>query len=474
LGTTVILASMMCVIAQVVPVIAGASGTWGTAIEVPGLASLNTSGDASVTQVSCGSPGNCSAVGSYAPATNVVQAFVANEVKGTWNSAGEVPGSSALNKDNGAFMTNVKCSSTGNCSAAGFYTAAPLIYRVMVESEDSGKWRNATRLLGTTAFNRATYANVTVLACASVGNCSVAGEYLDHPNYSHVFLANEVHGHWEGAFELPGTALLNAEGNDEVGAMSCPSVGNCSAGGEMSTSTSTSTAFVVSEVHGTWGRELTLPGVGALAKDGNAIVNSVSCPSAGNCTAVGTYNVSAVRQGVFMANEVHGHWMTATELAGTKALSHGYAAQSGGVSCPSVGTCTTAGSYAPKAHDFQAYVADEVHGVWSNAVEAPGTAALNTGGNAGIGPLDCPSVGNCSAGGSYKSASTGYQAFVIDEVHGKWSAAESIPGFVALDPGGDGGVYSLSCARAGSCVAAGAYSVTSPTTQAFVVSERGS
>jgi hypothetical protein len=465
---------MTCVMTQVVPVIAGASGTWGTAIEVPGLSSLNTSGDASVTEVSCGAPGNCSAVGSYAPAKNVVQAFVANEVEGTWYTAGKVPGSSALNTGNSAFMSNVKCSSAGNCSAAGFYTAAPLVYRVMVDSEVAGKWGSATRLLGTATFNRAGYANVTVLACASVGNCSMAGEYDGRPDYNHVFLANEVNGHWLGAFELPGTTLLNAEGNDEVGAMSCPSVGNCSAGGQLSTSLSTSTAFIANEVHGTWGRELPVPGVGALAKDGNAIVNSVSCPSAGNCTAVGTYDVSSVRQGVFVVDEVHGQWRTATELPGTKALTHGYVAQSGSVSCPAVGNCTTGGSYAHRAHDFQAYVADEVHGVWSNAVEAPGTATLNTGDTAGIGPLDCPSVGNCSAGGSYKSASTGYQAFVIDEVHGKWSAAESIPGFVALNPGGDGGVYSLSCSRAGSCVAAGAYSVTSPTTQAFVVNERGS
>jgi hypothetical protein len=63
---------MTCVMAQVVPATAGAGGTWGTPIEVPGLSSLNTSGDASVSQVSCGSAGNCSAVGSYAPATNVV------------------------------------------------------------------------------------------------------------------------------------------------------------------------------------------------------------------------------------------------------------------------------------------------------------------------------------------------------------------------------------------------------------------
>jgi hypothetical protein len=455
-----------------VPASAGEGGTWGRAIEVPGLASMNTSGDASVSQVSCASPGNCSAVGSYAPATNVVQAFVANEVNRKWQRAIEAPGSATLNKDNGGFMTSVDCSSPGNCSAAGFYTEAQAVFRVMVESEVSGKWRPAARLLGTPLFTHASYASIGVLACGSVGNCSASGEYSDRPDFNHVFLVNEVRGHWERAFELPGTTLLNAEGNDQVSAMSCPSAGNCSAGGAISTSLSTSTAFVVNERNGRWGSELSVPGVDALAKEGNATVTSVSCPSAGTCTAVGTYNVSAIRQGVFVANEVHGRWTAAKELSGIKALSHGYVAQAGHVSCPSLGNCATGGSFAPTASDYQAFVATEVRGVWSDAVEAPGIAALDTGDNASIGPIECPSPGNCSAGGEYKSTVSGYQAFVIDEVRGTWSAAESIPGFIALDPGGDGGVYSLSCPRAGSCAAAGAYSVKSPTTQAFVANER--
>ncbi len=465
---------MTCVILQAVPTLAGASAAWGRAIEVPGLASLNTSGDASVSQVSCGSPGNCSAVGSYAPAKNVVQAFVVSEVGGTWRHAVEAPGSSALNGGGFANMSDVSCSSTGNCSAAGTYSPKPLVYRVMVENEVLGTWQPATRLVGTADFDRANYASVSVVACGSVGNCSMSGEYEDRLNYNHVFLANEVHGHWGPAFEMPGTTLLNAEGNDEVLAMSCPSAGNCSVGGELSTSLSTTTAFVANELHGQWASEASPPGVSALAKAGTANVTSISCPSAGTCTAVGTFNLSSLRQGAFVVNEVHGHWTRAKVLPGTTALSHGYLAQSGGVSCPSVGNCAVVGSFGTYAHDYQAFVASEVRGVWSNAVEAPGAASLNTGGSANLGPLACPSVGNCSAGGSYKSSATGFQAFVISEVHGTWTSAHSIPGFVKLDPGGDGGVYSISCPSVGACVAAGAYSITSPTTQAFVANERSS
>jgi len=40
---------------------------------------------------------------------------------------------------------------------------------------------------------------------------------------------------------------------------------------------------------GPWGRAIEVPGLGALNKGGNASVFSVSCASAGNCMAVGSY-----------------------------------------------------------------------------------------------------------------------------------------------------------------------------------------
>ena len=44
---------------------ATAIGSWGQAVEVPGLAALNTGGQANVNSVSCASAGNCAAGGYY-------------------------------------------------------------------------------------------------------------------------------------------------------------------------------------------------------------------------------------------------------------------------------------------------------------------------------------------------------------------------------------------------------------------------
>ena len=52
---------------------------------------LNTDNFASTTAVSCGSSGNCGAVGAYESQQTGDRAFVVNEVGGVWGKAKPVP-----------------------------------------------------------------------------------------------------------------------------------------------------------------------------------------------------------------------------------------------------------------------------------------------------------------------------------------------------------------------------------------------
>src|SRR5215471_10900534 len=97
--------------------------------------------------------------------------------------------------------------------------------------------------------------------------------------------------------------------------------GNCGAGGSYNDASGASQALVVSQVNGVWGAAIEVPGTNTLNKGGNATVNKVSCPSAGNCTAVGAFAVGPYpRQQAFVVSEVNGTWGTAVVLPGTKAL----------------------------------------------------------------------------------------------------------------------------------------------------------
>jgi hypothetical protein len=103
------------------PLAVARAGTWSTAIEVPGLGSLNQGGNAQLASVSCPSAGNCTAGGFYRDGSGHGQAFVVRERKGIWGKAIEVPGSGALDAGGGAEVESVSCATAGNCAAIGFY-----------------------------------------------------------------------------------------------------------------------------------------------------------------------------------------------------------------------------------------------------------------------------------------------------------------------------------------------------------------
>src|SRR5215475_5926149 len=127
---------------------AALAGTWGTAREVPGMSALNDTGIARINSLSCASPGYCSAGGSYGGSINGTgygQPFVVNEVNGTWRKAIPVPGVLALNTGKNGFISSVSCTRPGYCSAGGRYVG-PKGSRPFVVDEVNGVWHNAITL----------------------------------------------------------------------------------------------------------------------------------------------------------------------------------------------------------------------------------------------------------------------------------------------------------------------------------------
>ena len=141
------------------------AGSWGTAIEVPGLAALNKGGLAEVTSVSCGSAGNCAAGGYYRDRHRHCQGFVAVERHGRWGTAIEVPGLGALNKGGVAEVNSVSCGSAGNCAAGGDYTDRHGHQQGFVAVERHGRWGRAVEV-------PAPGAPVISVSCPSAGNCA--------------------------------------------------------------------------------------------------------------------------------------------------------------------------------------------------------------------------------------------------------------------------------------------------------------
>ncbi len=173
-----------------------------------------------------------------------------------------------------------------------------------------------------------------------------------------------------------------------------------------------------------------------------------------------------------MASQVKGTWRTAIEVPGTRALDKDGHAEVDSVSCASAGNCSAGGFYhAGVRNSQQAFVVSEVKGKWHVAIKVPGTASLNKTWDAAVYSVSCASAGNCNAGGYYSDRSTAFQAFVVSDVNGRWRTAIEVPGTAALNKTGEAAVYSVSCAAARKCRAGGSYQDGSSHTQAFVVSK---
>ncbi len=372
---------------------------WGKATAVPGLASLATGGYTYEISVSCATPGNCAAGGTYRNDPHVgyhTSAFVVDETNGHWGKAIEIPGLAALNTNDHGHVTSISCPSRGNCVVAGWYGSASGLDAYVAE-ETNGVWGNAIEVPGTAALNVGApgeYADAGVdsISCATAGNCAVGGAYTDANGHTQAFVADEANGVWGDAIEVPGTATLN-HGGATVASVSCAMPGNCAAGGTYTTDPPyVQHVFVVDETNGSWGTAIQVPGT-ATRNRGFAEVHSVSCASAGNCAAGGYYGDKrddAYHEQAFVVDERHGSWGKAINVPGIAALRHGETADVLDVSCATAGNCVAGGTY--DRFGGRAFVVAETNGRWRRAIALPGTD---------VSSVSCPAAGNCSAGGTF-------------------------------------------------------------------------
>jgi hypothetical protein len=277
---------------------------------------------------------------------------------------------------------------------------------------------------------------------------------------------------WTPAIPYPGTITPIYEGSSFT-SVSCPSKGNCAIGGSMAKG-SFVYGIVGNEVNGSWQPAVIPTGLAALSNTGLSQVNAVSCASAGNCAAVGVYQSSATNQ-AFVVNEVSGVWQTAIKIPGVGVLNAGADAQAMAVSCPSAGNCSASGYYRQASHEKQAFVVNESSGVWGTAVKVPNITTLNVYPSAASGDfISCGSAGNCTVGGYYGyTYGGGEDAFLASESGGTWSNAFEVAGTAPVDSTGSSQVNSISCTGTGECVAGGVMNDVSGDQSAFIATQAG-
>jgi hypothetical protein len=325
-----------------------------------------------------------------------------------------------------------------------------------------------------TSSNGGGQAVVSSISCTSAVNCAAVG-YLTPPGQNLAFVISEKNGTWGKASKVPSLgALPGGSVRALVQAVSCSSAGNCAAGGLYVTHGGAGQAFVVTEQNGAWGNAKPVPGLPALNTGGTAIVELMACRSTGNCSAAGTYESdSSSDQQVFVLTEKAGVWGQAQEIRGTGALNTGGVAEVAALSCVTAGQCTVGGDYLANGGS-QPFVAVQQNGAWGTAHTFPQVETLNTGKIGAISALSCRSGGTCTATGRYRTADSHEHPFVIAEVNGTWGAVTQVPGLAALPAGGAASATLgfLSCPAAGDCTAGGNYFDARNHSLAYLVTEK--
>ncbi|HET9060629.1 MAG TPA: hypothetical protein VFN61_11965, partial [Acidimicrobiales bacterium] len=432
------------------------AGAWGSAVEaaLPSNRGTDPYFPPYVNSVSCAAPGNCSAVGNYTDSSGHSEAFFITQASGAWAAAvGTTPSAS---------LWSVSCASRGNCTAVG----GDLVF-----NENAGVWGTGTQVLGPTS----TAVHLEAVSCSPGGNCSAVGSYDDSSGHHHGVLLNETAGTWAPAIEAALAPGAGTDPQVSFSAISCALAGNCSAIGTFTNDRSRADhSFELIETAGAWGQVVQTP-LPANANLVGATLSSVSCGAPGDCAVAGTYGITSYSDaggsGGLLLSEASGIWSPATEAPLPKAASYPYRPLVGftSLSCPSAGNCTAVGGQPQGPSVIPPIVLDEKDGRWGTP--APPAFPPDAGSYpvATLTSVSCPSAGNCAVAGYYTDLAGNQQGVLLGERAGHWATGQEVvlPAGASSSPMAT--LTSVSCPSTRYCAAVGNYIDASGHQQALVV-----
>jgi hypothetical protein len=239
------------------------------------------------------------AVGSYTASNGYYAALILSESAGRWTtiSAPLPPGTVTGGKYAMSELDALACPHAGSCYAVGSYSPSGNSDQPLLETETGSTWRAVDPPEPPGASEGG---ELNAIACR--GSCVATGDY-ENGNVlpAEVYILSGSGARWSAhTLALPRPVASGAM-TLTLGALSCPAAGSCVAAGSYSTGNDDNEAVWLAEPGAaaprapTW---LALPaplpsgsGLTSLGKDGT--IASVSCPLAGWCVALGSFDNAA-------------------------------------------------------------------------------------------------------------------------------------------------------------------------------------
>lgn len=419
-----------------------------------------------ISSISCASAGDCSAVGSYESSSGGSEGLLLTEKNGKWRTGVEAALPSDARMPGPAVgLTSVSCASPGNCTAVGSYFGSSGVEGLLL-TERAGRWQTGIEaLLPANATPSSAFVSLNWVSCASAGNCSAVGSYTDSSDVSHPLVLTQTGGTWQAGIEPALPSNADSSGSSDLTSVSCSSAGNCNAVGNYESS-SGQEGLLLTETEGAWraGAEAVLPGNAVAGKP--VFLTSISCASAGNCAAVGTYNDDRESNDnsspdILLLTEKAGTWR-----AGVRAALPADSVPAGAprdpyvdsVSCASAGDCVAVGSYTSRQYSDEGLLLSEKAGKWRTGVEARLPVAPWLQKNvydAYLLSVSCASPGECTAVGGYTGKTSVGPGLLVSETRGRWETGVAVRS--RSNPNAGVVLNTVSCPSAVRCAAAGGY-----------------
>ena len=153
---------------------------------------------------------------------------------------------------------------------------------------------------------------------------------------------------------------------------------------------------------------------GVQASSSNAVFGSVSCASAGDCTAVGRFKNVDGSYEAFTMTSTDGVWGQGTPAVFADGVQNESSEEEfRSVSCASAGNCTAVGYFVDVNWNYVAFTMTSTNGVWGQATPVVFAEAQNRYPNSSSYSVSCGSVGNCTAVGLFKNVGGSYEAFTM-------------------------------------------------------------
>ena len=458
-----------------------ATGVWNQATPAvfdSGVPNITSAASARLSSVSCATAGNCTAVGKFKNAAGGTEAFTMTSTGGVWGQGAPAVFATGVQKAvPDAEFLSVSCASAGNCTAVGRFRNASNYREAFTMTSTGGVWGQATPAVFAGGVQSSAQSDhLQRVSCSSAGNCTAVGYFKNAASGTEAFTMTSTGGVWgQAAPAVFANGVQNSTPNGYLYSVSCASAGNCTAVGYFNNAAGNKEAFTMTSTGGVWGQAV--PAVfanGVQNSVPNDYLNWVSCASAGDCTAVGRYKDVNGNTQAFTMTSTGGTWGQVTPIVFANGVqSASPAAYMNSVTCVSAGNCVAVGTFKSSSTYFEAFILTSVGGVWGDATPVTFPSGVrNAAMSDSLDSVSCTTAGNCSAVGSYKNAAGGTEAFTMTATNGVWGQPTPAVFASGVQNASQDDYFTwVSCASAGNCAAVGNFKNAIGGSEAFTMTQ---